>query len=114
MSGILTAQTMMMCPHGGTVQVVPATTNVQIGGVPVITAADTFIVAGCAFVIGTVPNPCVSVQWVQPSTGAAWSGNPTLTAASTGFCLAAAQSPQGPVSIVAVQPQVTGQLGWGT
>jgi hypothetical protein len=109
MSGILTAQTVMMCPHGGTVQVVPATTNVQVGGAPVITSADTFIVAGCPFVIGVVPNPCVSVQWVQPSTSSTLSGTPTLTAASIGLCVSAAQSPQGPVSIVAVQPQVTGQ-----
>ena len=109
MSGILTAQTTMMCPHGGTVQVVPSSTNVQIGGVPVITAADTFIVAGCPFVIGVAPNPCVSVQWVQPSTGSTLSGTPTLTAASVGLCVSAAQSPQGPVSIVVVQPQVTGQ-----
>jgi hypothetical protein len=109
MSGILTTQTVMMCPHGGTVQVVPSTTNVLTIGGPVVTAADTFIVAGCPFVIGVVPNPCVSVQWVQPAIKSNLAGNPTLTAASIGLCLSAAQSPQGPVMIVAVQPQVTGQ-----
>jgi hypothetical protein len=109
MSGLLTAASVMTCPHGGTVQVVPATTNVQIGGAPVLTAADTFAVAGCPFLIGIVPYPCVTVQWVRPATRVQLSGVFTLTATSVGLCLSAAQSPQGPVMIVAAQPNVTGQ-----
>jgi hypothetical protein len=109
MSGMLTAASVMMCPHGGTVQAVPASTRVQAGGTPVLTASDTFIIAGCAFVIGTVPSPCVSVQWVQPALQSTVSGNPTLTLSSVGLCLAATQAPQGPVMIVNTQPSVTGQ-----
>jgi hypothetical protein len=109
MSGHLTANSVLMCPHGGTVQAIPATTNVQIQGAPVLTAADTFIVAGCPFVIGVVPFPCVTVQWVTPALQSSLAGNPTLTEASVGLCLSAAGSPQGPVMIVAAQPNVTGQ-----
>jgi hypothetical protein len=109
MPGLLTVDTVMMCPHGGTVQVIPATTNVLVAGAPALTAADTFIVAGCPFIVGLVPFPCVSVQWVQPAIQSNLAGNPTLTEASVGLCLSAALSPQGPVVIAAVQPSVTGQ-----
>ena len=109
MPGLLTASTVMMCPHGGTVQAIPSTTNVLVGGVPALTAADTFIVAGCPFIIGLVPFPCVTVQWVEPALQSTLGGTPTLTEASVGLCLSAAQSPQGPVMIAAVQPNVAGQ-----
>jgi hypothetical protein len=108
MSGIVTTASVMMCPHGGTVQASPSSTSVQAGGSPVLTASDVFVIAGCAFVIGAVPSPCVSVQWVQPALQSSRSGNPTLTQASVGLCLAATQAPQGPVMIVNTQPNVTG------
>jgi hypothetical protein len=107
MSGLLTASSVMMCPHGGTVQATPSSTSVQIAGAPVLTAADTFVIAGCPFVIGTVPSPCVSVQWVQPAAQSTAGGNPTLTESSVGLCVGA--GPQGLVMITAAQPNVTGQ-----
>jgi hypothetical protein len=109
MSGLLTTNSVMMCPHGGTVQVIPSDTSVTAGGAPVVTASDTFLIAGCAFVIGVVPSPCISVQWVQPATRSTKGQNPTLTLASTGLCLAATQAVQGPVMILDTQPNVTGQ-----
>lgn len=109
MSGMLTTASVMMCPHGGTVHASPTSTSVQAGGTPVLTASDVFVIAGCPFVIGVVPSPCVSVQWVQPALKSTVSGNPTLTLSSVGLCLAATQAPQGPVMIVSTQPTVTGQ-----
>jgi hypothetical protein len=106
MSGVLTASSVMMCPHGGTVQASPSATNVLIGGAPVLTASDVFVIAGCPFVIGVVPSPCLTVQWVQPAAQSTVSGNPTLTEASVGLCIGA--GPQGPVMIVAASPNVTG------
>jgi hypothetical protein len=108
MPAMLTAASVMMCPHGGTVQATPASTDVQAAGAPMLTAADTFVIAGCPFVIGTVPSPCVSVQWVQPAAQSTLSSNPTLTEASVGLCLAATQAPQGPVTIVSTQANVAG------
>jgi hypothetical protein len=109
MPGFLTASSVMMCPHGGTVQSTPANPNIQAGGAPMLTASDTFVIAGCPFVVGTAPHPCVSIQWVQPALRSTLSGNPTLTEASLGLCVAADQSPQGPVMISSTQPNVTGQ-----
>jgi hypothetical protein len=108
MSGMLTTASVLMCPHGGTVQAIPSSTSVQFGGAPVVTAADTFMIAGCAFVIGIVPSPCLTVQWVSPGLQSQVNSNPTLTESSIGLCLAATQAPQGPVTISSTQPQVTG------
>jgi hypothetical protein len=106
MPGMLTTASVMMCPHGGTVQATPSSTAVQFAGAPAVTASDVFVIAGCTFVIGVVPSPCVTVQWVQPAAQSTISGNPTLTEASVGLCMAAA--PQGPVMIVSTQPNVSG------
>jgi len=109
MPGLLTTASVMMCPHGGAVQAIPSDANVQASGAPVVTASDTFLIAGCPFVIGLVPSPCISVQWVQPATQSTKGQNPTLTLASIGLCVAATQAVQGPVMIVDTQPNVTGQ-----
>jgi hypothetical protein len=108
MSGMLTVESVLMCPHGGTVQAIPSSTAVQFGGAPAVTATDTFMIAGCAFMIGPVPSPCLTVQWVSPALQSQVNSNQTLTEASVGLCLAATQAPQGPVIISSTQPQVTG------
>jgi hypothetical protein len=108
MSGFLTTASMMMCPHGGTVQAVSSNTKVLAGGAPVLRSTDTFIIAGCPFLIVLVPHPCVTVQWVQPAARSTIS-DPTLTMASVGLCQAADQAVQGPVIIASTQPSVTGQ-----
>jgi hypothetical protein len=109
MPGILTTASSMMCPHGGTVTASPSSTSTQAGGAPILTTADTFAIAGCSFTLpGAVPSPCVTVQWVQSAAKSTRGGAPTLTLASVGLCLAATQSPQGPVVIASTQPQVSG------
>jgi hypothetical protein len=108
MPGLLTTASVMMCPHGGTVQASPTSASVQIGGAPALTASDVFVIAGCPFIIALVPSPCISVQWVQPAAQSSIAGNPTLTEASVGLCLAATQAPQGPVMITTTQPNVSG------
>jgi hypothetical protein len=108
MSGMLTPASVMMCPHGGMVQAVSSNSTVLTMGQPILRGADTFIIAGCAFVVGVVPHPCVTVQWVQTAGRSSISG-PTLTAASIGLCQAADQSVQGMVIIASTQAAVTGQ-----
>lgn len=107
MPALLTASSTMMCPHGGTVTAVPGSTQVVIDA-PVLRMSDTFIVAGCAFVIGVVPSPCVSVQWVQGAARVQVGGDFVLNEASVGLCLAATQAPQGAALVVMTQPTVEG------
>lgn len=108
MPALLNTASTLMCPHGGTVQIISANTRTQVGGGFAALASDTFVIAGCPFMIGTVPSPCVQVTWVQPAARSSVGGTPTLTEASVGLCAAATQAVQGPVSIVAAQSQVSG------
>jgi hypothetical protein len=108
MANLLNTSTIMMCPHGGTVSVVTSNTRVQAAGSPLIGATDTYLVAGCPFVIGIVPHPCMLVQWVQPNARSQAVSDFTLSETSVGLCQAADQSVQGAVLIVFTQPQVSG------
>lgn len=102
----LTVASSLMCPHGGTVQIVGANARVKGGGAMLALATDTFTVVGCPFQIPAavpIPSPCVTVRWLvsdlQPSVG----GPHTLSQTSVGLCLSAAQIPQGPVTVAATQ-----------
>jgi hypothetical protein len=90
------------------VQAVGAGSGATAGGSPLLSASDTFVVAGCAFAPGGVPHPCTTVQWVQPAARFAVGGAPALTAQSVGLCQAADQAVQGTVLVVATQPQAGG------
>ena len=108
MADLLNLSSVMMCPHGGTVSVIPSNTQVMAAGDPCILATDTYLVAGCPFVVGVVPHPCVQVQWVQPDTASQVNGSYTLSEASVGMCIAADAAVQGAVLIVMTQPSVSG------
>jgi hypothetical protein len=109
MPGLLNASTVMMCPHGGTVTAITSNTQVKAGGDFALRQSDTFLVAGCPFLIVLVPHPCVQVQWVQPAARSQVGGDFTLTEASVGLCVAGDQAVQGTVLIVVTQPQVSGE-----
>ena len=104
----LTAADTMTCPHGGTVLAVPGSTR-AMAGAPILRVSDTFTVVGCTFAPAGVASPCVAVQWTGPATQSTHAGDPVLTEASVGLCLAATQAPQGPLQISASQAQVSGQ-----
>jgi hypothetical protein len=108
MPGLLTSSSTLMCPHGGTVSAVTSNTRVKAGGDYVLRSTDTFTVAGCPFILGLVPHPCVQVQWVQPAARSTAVGDPTLTESSVGLCVAADQAAQGTVMVVVTQQKVTG------
>jgi len=97
-----------MCPHGGQVSTTPGSPRVKVGGQPVATTADTFMIAGCAFMVGTKPQPCVKVQWLVPAMRVKAGGQPVILQSSTGLCQSAEQIPAGPPSIVMTQLRATG------
>jgi hypothetical protein len=100
----------MTCPHAAG-QVKPASTNTRVlaGGSPVVTIADTFLIAGCPFTVpGPKPQPCMRVQWSAPATRVFVNGSPALLQASVGTCLSADQIPAGPPVISVNQPRVVG------
>jgi hypothetical protein len=108
----LTINSTLLCPHGGTVQIISANTRASADGGYLATASDTFVISGCPFQIPAVvpiPSPCVTVRWLVPDTRVKVNGNPTLSQSSVGLCLSAAQVPQGPVVVVNTQPKVQSQ-----
>jgi hypothetical protein len=109
MGGLITASTVLTCPHGGTVQIVFSHTKVRAGGGFVARASDTFLVAGCPFMLGVVYHPCMTVKWEQPALRSKAVADFTLTSDSVGVCKAADQAVQGTVLVNGVQPQVKGR-----
>lgn len=98
-----------ICPHGGQVQVISTNARVMVGGQPVATMGDQYLVAGCAFTVpGPKPQPCIKVQWLVPATRVLVNGQPVILQTSTGLCQSAEQIPQGPPTVVATQPRVIG------
>ncbi len=108
MPALLNTATVMMCPHGGTVQAISSNTRASAGGAFVLRVTDTFIIAGCPFATPVGPHPCVQVQWVQTAERSKAVGDVTLTEASVGLCVAPDQAVQGTVLIIATQPRVSG------
>lgn len=107
----ITTAAQLQCPHGGTVSIVSSNSKVTAGGSPLALSADTFTISGCSFQIpvgaGTVPSPCVRVQWLLTDmrNKVASLG---LSKSSAGLCLAATQVPQGPVTIASTQSKASG------
>jgi hypothetical protein len=106
---LLTTADILLCPHGAPVQAVPAGQQVSAGGATVLSAADSFVIAGCPFTIGPVPHPCVTVTWAATNTGSTAGGAATLSTDSVGLAVGADQAVQGPVSISPVQTRALGR-----
>jgi hypothetical protein len=96
------------CPHGGQVTTVPGAPRVLVGGQPAATMSDTYLVAGCAFMVGTKPQPCVKVQWLAPAMRVLIGGQPAILRTSAALCQSADQIPGGPPSIASTQMKATG------
>ena len=88
--------------------VISTDTRVQAAGGYVLRSSDTFIIAGCPFLLGLVPHPCVQVQWVQSALRSRVVGDFTLNEESVGLCIAVDQAVQGVVLINFTQSQVSG------
>ena len=108
MGTFLTASASLLCPHGGKVMPVPGTTNVRIGGEPVVLAGDTFPIGGCAFNVAGAPHPCLTVQWIVTAQRSKMVQDQPLTTDSVGLCQAGDKAVQGPVQIVSTQTGVSG------
>jgi hypothetical protein len=96
-----------ICPHAGQVMTISSNTRVFVSGQAVATIADQFMVAGCAFMVGSKPQPCLKVQWLQPALRVTVMGQPAILQTSTGLCLSAEQIPQGPPTVIVTQLRAT-------
>jgi hypothetical protein len=99
---LLTADATVTCPHGGQATITPAQSAVAAGD-SVCTESDQVTIAGCPFMIGNTPSPCVSVQWQTTSTSSKAGGAAILTTGSEGLCFSAASAPQGTLILAPAQ-----------
>jgi hypothetical protein len=109
----LNVNSVLMCPHGATVQITSSNAKVTIDGAPAALATDQFMVSGCPFQIpvgaGTKPSPCMTVKWLVTDMRTTVGGTATLNMSSVGLCQTAEQIPQGPVQISSTQAKVSTQ-----
>ena len=93
----------VMCSHGGQGTPVVVEPSVQVGGQPITTIADPYVIAGCPLppVAG---GPCVTGMFIVAATRITAYGQPVLLLDSMGIC-----APTGvPLLAVAAQTRVTG------
>jgi hypothetical protein len=105
----LTTATTLTCPHGATIKVTTKNQKAKAGD-RIITDGDTYSISGCPNQLPTVPptpSPCMSVVWLLADFKVKVGSAATLSAGSTGLCLAATQIPQGMVTIGSTQGKVS-------
>ena len=95
----------VMCVHGGTATPTQPDARVTVGGQPVVTQTAPWSVAGCPFMTGSNPMPCVTAQFVTASLRVTASGAPLVLSDSQAVC-----APNGTgVNVVYTQKRVTAQ-----
>jgi len=102
---LLHAGATVLCAHGGQAQPMVPNPRVTVSGMPTVTVASPYAVAGCAMPPPTAGNgPCVTAQFVTSALRVTSNGQPLLLMDSQAICV-----PTGTPLIVAVtQPRVTG------
>lgn len=111
----------MTCFHqAGQATIPPTQPRVLVSGQPVATVSPPPVplatVVGCPFQIpvgaGTKPQPCVTIEWLMPSTRFLVNGLPAALipapGVGPGLCKSAEQIPQGAPTVKVVQSRVIG------
>lgn len=94
----------VICMHGGQAQATVPSPRVRVSGQPVATQPAPWTIAGCPFVQGSTPMPCVTAQWVSAATRVRASGMPVLLQDSQAVCV-----PNGTgVNVLVTQTRVRG------
>jgi len=109
MPALLTVASVVMCPHGGKATFTPSQARVSAAGSPVLLQTDSAAIAGCAFTIPpSKPSPCTTIRWTVAAVRVKVNGAAVLHGSAVGLCNSPEQAPQGPPTVSATQPRVTG------
>jgi hypothetical protein len=95
----------VLCAHGGQAQPTVPNPRVMVSGMPTVTVASPYVVAGCAMPPPSAGNgPCVTAQFVTSALRLLSNGQPLLLLDSQAICV-----PTGtPLVIASTQPRATG------
>jgi hypothetical protein len=95
----------VLCMHGGQAQATVPNPRVRVSGQPTVQQPNPWMVAGCPFVAGGTPMPCVTAQWVSAAMRVRSGALPLLLQDSQAVC-----APNGTgVNILVTQLRVKGQ-----
>lgn len=95
----------VLCLHSGQAQATVPNPRVKVSSQMTVQQPNPWVVAGCPFVSGTNPLPCVTAQWSTGATRLQSGGMPLLLQDSQAVC-----APNGTgVNIVVTQTRVRAQ-----
>jgi hypothetical protein len=95
----------VLCMHGGQAQATAPNPRVKVSGMMTVQMPNPWVVAGCPFVSGSNPLPCVTAQWVSSALRVKSGGMPLLLQDSQAVC-----APNGTgVNIIVTQLRVKAQ-----
>ena len=93
----------VLCSHGGQAQPVVVNPRVLVSGMPTVTLASPYVVAGCTFPPPPVANgPCVTAQFITSALRVTSNGQPLLLMDSQAICASTGT----PLLIVGAQTRV--------
>lgn len=95
----------VLCTHAGTAQPTVVSPRVSVMGMPIVTVAAPYAVAGCTFPAMTSgAPPCVTAQWTTGAVRITSMGSPVVLLDSMSVC-----TPNGtPLICVTTQARVSG------
>lgn len=92
----------VMCAHAASASPTTPNPRVKVGGQMTVLATGPYTVAGCPFMTGSNPFPCVTGQWITSSVRVKSTGQPLVLRDSQSVC-----APTGtPLTIVMTQMRV--------
>lgn len=106
---VLTTGSQVKCPHGGSATLPTANAKAGAQSGQALLESDIHTVAGCPFMIGSKPSPCIRIQWSAGAVKLKAGGTPVLVESSVGACYSPESAPQGVASVVQAETKVSAQ-----
>ena len=75
-----------MCTHGGQAQPTAPNPRVMVSSQPTVQMTAPYVIAGCPFVTGSNPLPCVTGQWTVAAMRVTSGGQPLVLMDSQSVC----------------------------
>jgi hypothetical protein len=83
---ILHMGAVVTCAHGGVAMPTVPSPNVFVSGMPIVTIAGPYTVAGCAFAPPPGNGPCVTAQWLVGAVQVLSNGQPVAILSGVSIC----------------------------
>jgi hypothetical protein len=83
---ILHLGAVVSCAHGGQATPTVPSTSVFVSGMPILTIAAPYVVAGCPFVPPGGNGPCVTGQWLLGAAQVFSHGQPVANMSGVSIC----------------------------